>query len=214
MIDMSDQKEKKPDEIYCSSCGEPIKKEAEICPHCGVRQDESQQSEGSETSDKKEKKPDEIYCSSCGEPIKKEAEICPHCGVPQKGTQKVGSSTSQETNSRTYSPSHDPSQYETTASNTWWYGLAVGLPLWLLFFAIAPSSGDATGPLATASAIIVLLAWVFLPISAYFDIQYIRANAKWNPHTVLWVILLLIPIVNLVSGVIYLYRRHEVLGAP
>ena len=28
---------KSPDEIYCSSCGKPIKKEAEICPHCGVR---------------------------------------------------------------------------------------------------------------------------------------------------------------------------------
>jgi TM2 domain-containing membrane protein YozV len=26
------------DEQYCSSCGEIIKKEAEICPHCGVRQ--------------------------------------------------------------------------------------------------------------------------------------------------------------------------------
>jgi hypothetical protein len=26
------------DEKYCSSCGEVIKKEAEICPKCGVRQ--------------------------------------------------------------------------------------------------------------------------------------------------------------------------------
>lgn len=26
------------DEHYCSSCGEVIKKEAEICPECGVRQ--------------------------------------------------------------------------------------------------------------------------------------------------------------------------------
>lgn len=25
------------DEQYCSSCGERIKREAEICPHCGVR---------------------------------------------------------------------------------------------------------------------------------------------------------------------------------
>jgi len=25
------------DEVFCRSCGEPIKKEAEICPHCGVR---------------------------------------------------------------------------------------------------------------------------------------------------------------------------------
>jgi len=29
---------KGPDEIYCSSCGEIIKEQAEICPECGVRQ--------------------------------------------------------------------------------------------------------------------------------------------------------------------------------
>lgn len=27
-----------PDEVYCTSCGEVIKEEAEICPECGVRQ--------------------------------------------------------------------------------------------------------------------------------------------------------------------------------
>jgi hypothetical protein len=27
-----------PDEKYCTSCGEPIKKQAEVCPECGVRQ--------------------------------------------------------------------------------------------------------------------------------------------------------------------------------
>ncbi|MFO8015626.1 MAG: NINE protein [Candidatus Woesearchaeota archaeon] len=32
------KRDKKPDEAYCSSCGEIIKKEAEICPKCGVRQ--------------------------------------------------------------------------------------------------------------------------------------------------------------------------------
>lgn len=26
------------DECYCTSCGDIIKEEAEICPHCGVRQ--------------------------------------------------------------------------------------------------------------------------------------------------------------------------------
>ncbi|WP_321419146.1 TM2 domain-containing protein [uncultured Methanomethylovorans sp.] len=30
--------EKKLDEMFCSSCGQIIKKEAEICPKCGVRQ--------------------------------------------------------------------------------------------------------------------------------------------------------------------------------
>jgi TM2 domain-containing membrane protein YozV len=30
--------EKAADEKYCASCGSTIKKEAEICPNCGVRQ--------------------------------------------------------------------------------------------------------------------------------------------------------------------------------
>jgi TM2 domain-containing membrane protein YozV len=35
---MSDSREKATDEAFCSSCGAIIKKEAEICPKCGVRQ--------------------------------------------------------------------------------------------------------------------------------------------------------------------------------
>lgn len=31
--------EKGVDEVFCASCGEPIKKQAEVCPHCGVPQD-------------------------------------------------------------------------------------------------------------------------------------------------------------------------------
>src|SRR3989338_1001378 len=32
------KRQKGTDEVFCRSCGEAIKKEAEICPHCGVRQ--------------------------------------------------------------------------------------------------------------------------------------------------------------------------------
>ena len=35
---MSDNQKKEADECFCSSCGAVIKKEAEICPKCGVRQ--------------------------------------------------------------------------------------------------------------------------------------------------------------------------------
>ena len=35
---MSDISQAKPTQKYCSSCGELILKEAEICPKCGVRQ--------------------------------------------------------------------------------------------------------------------------------------------------------------------------------
>jgi TM2 domain-containing membrane protein YozV len=37
--------EKGLDEVYCQSCGEPIKAEAEVCPHCGVRQSGSSSEE-------------------------------------------------------------------------------------------------------------------------------------------------------------------------
>ncbi|EKR73825.1 TM2 domain-containing protein [Leptospira noguchii] len=39
---MSDNISKGVDEIFCSSCGAVIKKAAEICPKCGVRQKGSQ----------------------------------------------------------------------------------------------------------------------------------------------------------------------------
>jgi RNA polymerase subunit RPABC4/transcription elongation factor Spt4 len=60
------------DEKYCFSCGGIIKKEAEICPKCGVNQLKKSTTSALE-----------IYCFSCGALIKKEAEICPKCGVRQ-----------------------------------------------------------------------------------------------------------------------------------
>ena len=35
---MATERAKKPDEKFCTSCGEIIKLMAELCPHCGVRQ--------------------------------------------------------------------------------------------------------------------------------------------------------------------------------
>ncbi|MBM9502467.1 TM2 domain-containing protein [Leptospira sp. 201903071] len=35
---MSEFREKNMDEVFCGSCGSAIKREAEICPKCGVRQ--------------------------------------------------------------------------------------------------------------------------------------------------------------------------------
>lgn len=37
---------KESDEVYCTSCGEPVKKEAVVCPHCGVAQNATSQSTG------------------------------------------------------------------------------------------------------------------------------------------------------------------------
>jgi len=159
-------------------------------------------------SNERKKGADEIFCRSCGEPIKKEAEICPHCGVRNE---KASGSSSQGTASSTPSTTHDPSQYDTTVSDTWWYGVVGGTALWVLVFGLAGAAGDSLG---VFGGFLALVAWIGLPVAAYFDMQYIRANGKWNPNTVLWVILLAIWLVNIVAGVVYLYRRHEVLGVP
>jgi hypothetical protein len=79
-----------------------------------------------------------------------------------------------------------------------------------MFFVLSiiyPNSGE--NPLM---AIFILAAWAILPVSLYFDSQYIRANSKWNPEIVLWSVGGAIPLVNIVAGSVYLYRRHEVLG--
>lgn len=34
-----------PDEVYCVSCGSPVKKEADICPECGVQQEKGGENE-------------------------------------------------------------------------------------------------------------------------------------------------------------------------
>jgi TM2 domain-containing membrane protein YozV len=45
---MSDTHVKAADEAFCSSCGAIIKKEAEICPKCGVRQKPSKSNDKNE----------------------------------------------------------------------------------------------------------------------------------------------------------------------
>jgi len=50
---MSDFREKAADEVFCSSCGAAIKKEAEICPKCGVRQKPSPSFGSSASAQKK-----------------------------------------------------------------------------------------------------------------------------------------------------------------
>jgi hypothetical protein len=148
---------------------------------------------------------DEIFCRSCGEPIKEEAEICPHCGVRNE---RAGNSSSQGTSSNPVSTAHDPSKYDTTVSNTWWYGVAGGIFLWVIVLILTEiSTGAFVGFLGLA-------AWIGLPAAAYFDMKYVRANGKWNPSTAIWIILLAIWLVNIVAGAVYLYRRHEVLGEP
>ena len=67
-----DLQSKRDDEVYCFACGSVIKREAEICPKCGVNQIK-----------RRETIQAEVYCRTCGQMVKKDADFCIKCGVRQ-----------------------------------------------------------------------------------------------------------------------------------
>lgn len=156
----------------------------------------------------RKKAADEVFCTSCGEAIKKKAEICPHCGVPnenQQGSPSMTKSTNQSTASINHSSDstspHNPSNHETTVSDSWWLGIATSIVFWLIGFAL---------PEGTAIAgFIFVVAWALMPLSIYFDRQWLQATTNWAPNEKFWLIVSVIPLVNIVAGGVYLFRRYE-----
>lgn len=179
------------------------------------------------------KGPNEIYCRACGEPIKRKAEICPECGVRNESKQEHSSSQSyQNTTQNTatnrnlesdlqhqveneikpilnqvlsfFEPStHDPSEHTTTVSSSWHYGIAASTGLWIIAFSLA-------GVVETVSGLFGLLAWIIMPVSVYFDSQWVRATTQWNPSLPIWIILSIIPLINVIAGIVYLIRRNNI----
>lgn len=150
---------------------------------------------------------DKQFCRSCGEKIKKAAEICPNCGVRNESA----TATNTGRQSGPVKRAHDPSNYETTVSDTWFYAVAGGIGAWvvliLLSGVVPPSS-----PVSTLAGFIGLIGWIIMPVGIYFDSRYVRANSKWDPTGVGWLIAAAVPFVNIVVGGAYLYRRNEVIG--
>lgn len=178
----------------------------------------------------REKGPDEIYCRSCGTPIKKKAEICPDCGVaneytePQNHSQQprqntvVGSNSEQRQQSTinqqtlnniesivetifssSKSTEHNPSEYTTDVSGQWHYGIGASVALWVIGFAMPSSIAGAC----------FLTAWILMPVSIYYDHEWIKATTNWEQEWKAWVILSVIPFVNIVAGIVYLFRRYN-----
>lgn len=87
----------------------------------------------------------------------------------------------------------------------------MGIVLWIV---VLVTANQATGATETLIGLATIVAWAIMPVSVYFDAQYVRANSRWNPNTTLYVIGMLIWIVNIAIGVVYLYRRNKTLGEP
>ncbi len=75
-----------PDEEFCANCGELVKQQASLCPHCGTSREASVDRRTQQT----------VYCTACGEELVAEAELCPNCGVRQTPTADASSSDTSE----------------------------------------------------------------------------------------------------------------------
>jgi hypothetical protein len=109
---------------------------------------------------------------------------------------------------------HDPSEYETTVSENWYYVIAVGVILWIIAFLFI-NSVPTESAAASLLGFFALFSWIAMPIATYYDIKHVRSNSKWNPDTALWIIgMLFLFIFSGVVGLVYLYKRREYLGKP
>lgn len=140
--------------------------------------------------------PETVDCENCGTEIRLTASVCHNCGADN--VQRPG---------RSISIGHDPTNMETTVSDSWYYGVAAGTGLWVFSVLLTESAG-------AFADIIIFVAWIGLPLAAYFDMKYIRANSGWNPNTLLWIVGLAIPVLNIFLGSYFLYQRRDWMGVP
>lgn len=187
----------------------------------------------------RKKSHDEVYCRSCGDIIKKRAEICPECGVKNHfhelsrnnsntqtnsgveinvGTDDVtgdkNNTTSNKHQSKTITDSvssgigsilntkpNDPSEYSTNVSDNWGYGVGASLLLWI-------TSLTFSGVVSSLS-LLSLIGWMLMPTSIYFDTEYLKSTTIWKPNISIWIVLSVIPLVNIVAGGVYMFRRYN-----
>lgn len=162
---------------------------------------------------KRKKAADEIFCRSCGEVIKTEAEICPKCGVKNSKSTSTRTGSRGSPSNQSTTTTHDPSNYETTVGENWYYAVAVPTVLSPLSFGVFMS--QPSNSVISSIAMVTLLIGTFAPIiGLYFDRQYVRANSEWHPSRLWMVGFFFLYIVNFALAGFYLYRRYEVLGKP
>ena len=189
---MSDKKSY--DEIYCRSCGTPIKRKAEICPECGVK---NQFEESSRNPNSSSGADVEINVGSSGR-----TSSNPRAGrEANTASGQISNKNSLDIDSLLNTEPNDPSEHSTNVSNRWGYGVGASVAFWIVSLAL---SG-----VASAFSMFALIAWILMPASMYFDREYLKSTSTWKPKLSIWVLLSVIPLINIVAGGIYIIRRNE-----
>lgn len=148
-----------------------------------------------------EKAADEIYCSRCGSTIKKGAEICPECGARNPEQEKP----------TTGGGSLSTRSVETEPSDNWWYGVALGVVLWItvaLTILTAQSSarsGDWGAAIGSSLFIFPfqMLGWLVFALSLHYDAKYGDSVAEYGMDQTMYVLAAaLLPIFTQIFAVV------------
>ena len=105
-----------------------------------------------------------------------------------------------------------PDEYNPAVSDNWYYGVVTGVLITGVGMGIGIPLTEIIPAMDSIFGFLMMIAWIVLPISMYYDIQYVRANSNWNPVTGLWLIGSILLVVNIVVGLIYLLRRRGQMG--
>lgn len=88
----------------------------------------------------------------------------------------------------------------------WHYIVVVALIYWMVIL-VAPEWNATVGNLSWLG---LAFAWLGLPLATYLDLRYLREEVDCVPTASIWVGLALVPGLNLLSGILYLVRRYEI----
>lgn len=86
-------------------------------------------------------------------------------------------------------------------------GTVVGWFVLYALLAIDPPDGS---PLAMFAGVVVLVSWGGLPLGLFVDPNTVSRYSDWRPHPAYYAIAGIVPYVNSIVGLYYLYRRRQV----
>lgn len=205
-------------DITCQVCDARIDVGADICPECGARTDLAAAvrerpagSDGESAVDAADRSadanptPDEgtvsggaaASCPDCGAAVSAQAVRCPKCytDLTGRGAAALGGA---DTGDRS-------AGYRHVALVPLMLAGAVGVTGSVAF-------PDSAGVGAVAGAL-NLLNIVGIPLVTMLDLRRVTAAFDWDTRSELWVLLGLVPAVNVVSSFLYLVRRADAVGS-
>ena len=194
-------------DITCGVCEARIDVGADICPECGARTDlktavrdrpagkgpGTTEDEPSADTDAGDATGLGASCPDCGASVSAQAVRCPRCytALTDSGATAMAGAASDD----------GSAGHRHVALVPLMLAGAVGVTVSVAF----PDGADVG---ATAGAL-NLLNIVGVPLVTYLDLRRVTAAVDWDTRAEVWVLLGLVPAVNVVSSFLYLVRRAD-----